>query len=73
MADAFAQTYPNLAHWVTTQGWIEVGDDGLRRSFVRVLDEGGLIWEGDAGETVDDGLRAADAVVGTWLREGVGP
>ncbi len=72
MADAFAQTYPNLARWVTTHGWIEVGDDGMRRSFVRVLDEGGLIWEGAAGETVDDVLRAADAAVGTWLREEVG-
>ncbi len=72
MADAFAQTSPNLARWVTTHGWIEVGDDGMRRSFVRVLDEGGLIWEGAAAATVDDVLRAADAAVGTWLREEVG-
>ena len=72
MADAFAQTYPNLARWVTTHGWIEVGDDGMRRSFVRVLDEGGLIWEGEAAETVDDVLRAADAAVGTWIREVLG-
>ncbi len=71
MADAFAQTSPTLARWVTTHGWIEVGDDGLRRSFVRVLDEGGPIWEGDGGETVDDVLRAAAAAVGTRIREGV--
>ena len=72
MGDAVAQTSPNLARWVTTHGWIEVGDDGLRRSFVRVPDEGGPIREGEAAETVDDVLRAADAAVGTWLREGVG-
>ena len=72
MADAFARTYPNLARWITTHGWIEVGDDGMSRSFVRVLDEGGLIWEGDAAETVDDVLRAADAAVGTWIREELG-
>ena len=69
MADAFAQTSPNLARWVTTHGGIAVGDDGLRRAFVRVLDEGGLIWAGEAAATVDDALRAADAAVGTWLRE----
>ncbi len=73
MADAFAQTYPNLARWVTTHGWIEVGDDGMRRSFVRVLDEGGPIREGEAAETVNDVLRAADAAVGTRIREELGP
>ena len=57
MADAFAQTSPKLARWGTTHGWLEVGDDGRRRSFVRVLDEGGLIWEGAAAATVDDVLR----------------
>jgi hypothetical protein len=71
-ADAFAPTSPNLARWVTAQGLIELGDDGLRHSFIRVLDEGGLIWEGEAAEDVDDVLRAADAAVGIWIREGVG-
>ncbi len=73
MADAFAQTSPTLARWVTTHGWIEVGDDGLRRPFVRVPDDGGLLRAGDAAGTVDDGLRAADAAVGDLASGGVGP
>ncbi len=43
----------------------------MRRSVVRVPDDGGLIREGDAAATVDDALRAADAAAGTWIREGV--
>ena len=42
MDEPFARAYPYLARWVTTQGWIEVGDDGMQPSRVRVLDEGGL-------------------------------
>jgi hypothetical protein len=72
MIDAFARTYPNLARWVTTHGWIEIGDDGLQRSFVRVLDEGGLIWEGNTADTVDAVLRAAAAAAATWIREELG-
>lgn len=70
MTDAFARTYPMLTRWVTAHGWIELGDAGQSRSFIRVLDEGGLIWEdGDADVTVDDALRAAEMALETWLRE----
>jgi len=72
MTDALAWTYPNLARWIVTHGWIEVGDDGISLSFVRVLDEGGLIWEGAAAETIDEDLRAADAAVGTRMRNDLG-
>lgn len=37
MDEPFARAYPHLARWVTTQGWIEVGDDGMQPSRVRVL------------------------------------
>jgi hypothetical protein len=35
MQPSIQQVYPQLAHWVTTQGWIEVGYDEMSRSFVR--------------------------------------
>lgn len=73
MSDAFAQTYPTLTRWITTHGWIEIGDNGIGRSSVRVLDEGGLIWEGGgADETVDDALRAAETAMVAWVREEMG-
>jgi hypothetical protein len=39
-------------------GWIEIGHDDMSRSFVRALDEGCLVWEGqDDYATLDDALR----------------
>ena len=54
-------------------GWIELGEDLPGRSFVLALDEGGIIWEGEATyPSVDDALRALDAALATWLREQFG-
>lgn len=46
--DTFATTYPNIAHFVDAIGWIEIGygHEGYLTSFIRALDEGGMIWEG---------------------------
>jgi hypothetical protein len=30
MESQFSKTYPNIAHWVHTQGWIEIGQDKYR-------------------------------------------
>ena len=40
-ATGFEQMYPNIARWVQSYGWIEIGDDGQSPSFIRALDEGG--------------------------------
>jgi hypothetical protein len=69
MTDAFARTYSTLTRWIATHGWIELGDDGVNRSVIRILDEGGLIWEGGAGATVDDALRAAETAIAIWMHE----
>lgn len=61
--DPFASLCPNLSAW-SRDGWFAVGRDDFSRSFVRVLDTGGLIWEGDSTfATVHDALRAADGVI----------
>jgi hypothetical protein len=46
MVELVEQAYPHIARWVTAHGWIEIGSDGYSRSFVRALDEGGMVWEG---------------------------
>jgi hypothetical protein len=69
----FAELYPNVARWVREYGWIELGDALPGPSFVLALDEGGIIWQGEATyPTVDDALRALDAALATWLREHFG-
>jgi hypothetical protein len=64
--DPFAALYPNLALWVR-DGWIEVGRDDMRRSFIRVLDVGGMVWEGDDFLTIHAALQAADGAAAAWL------
>ncbi len=69
MSRSFAQTYPRLAQWITTHGRIELGQTDWSRSFIRVLDEGGMVWEGDeCYPTIEDALLAAEQAVITWWR-----
>jgi hypothetical protein len=66
----FDESYPALSRWVRLQGWIEIGLVPGSRSLVRVLDEGGLIWESpSAGQDVDAALQAAEMAVDHWLRD----
>jgi hypothetical protein len=61
MKSQFSKIYPNIAHWVTTQSWIEIGQDEYSSSLVRALDEGGLVWESsDEHRTVDEALQALE-------------
>jgi hypothetical protein len=39
-------TYPSIAAWVDGGGWIELGQNEYSRSFIRILDIGGMLWEG---------------------------
>jgi hypothetical protein len=58
----FEQIYPNIAEWVNSYGWIEIGDDGQSGSFDRVFNEAGFIWEdNDDDATLDEVLKACDA------------
>jgi len=66
----FSRAYPNIAHWVNTQGWIEIGPDEYSSSSVRALDEGGLIRESsDDHTTVDEALQALEKGLAAWLEE----
>jgi|GEM_PF-747955 len=38
--------YPHIAAWVDGGGWIELGQNEYSRSFIRILDTGGMLWEG---------------------------
>ena len=73
MNDPVERAYPHLARWVTTHGWIELGQTEQSRSFVRALDEGGLVREGDETYAmVDDALRTAELGLAKWMRDEFG-
>jgi hypothetical protein len=70
MEGSFEETYPNITAWVRKHGWIEVGEDDNRTSFVRGLDIGGLIWESRENyETVDEALQVLEAELRKWMEE----
>jgi hypothetical protein len=55
---------------VMAYGWMEIGHDDMSRSFVRALDEGGLVWEGQEDyATLDDALRDLEAGLTAQMRE----
>jgi hypothetical protein len=70
MINPLEEVYPNIARWVTTYGWIEIGQDDYNSSFVRVLDEGGMVWEGsDDYETLDEAMQALEAGLAEWMKQ----
>lgn len=63
------QAYPHVARWVRSEGWIEIGHDEWSRSFVRALDLGGTVWEGEpAYPSLDEALRALETGLAAWMR-----
>jgi hypothetical protein len=73
MGNAFEGAYPHLSRWVTSYGWLEVGQAPYCPSCIRVLDEGGTIWESTPRyASVDEALREADEAVAQWMREQFG-
>jgi len=73
MAQSVDEIYPHLARWVDAYGWVEIGHDEFSRSFVRALNEGGMVWEGGRSySTLAAALAALDAGLGQWLRDEMG-
>jgi hypothetical protein len=59
MAGSFETAYPNIAHWVQSAGWIQIGRDDYNDSFLQAVDEGGTVWEGRKSyKTLDEALQA---------------
>jgi hypothetical protein len=66
----FEESYPCVTKWIKKYGWIELGQDEYSSSLVRVLDGGGLIWEGKERYTsLDEALQALEAGLKQWMEE----
>lgn len=70
----FERRYPRTTRWVKKHLWIQLGDDGMSRSWLRALDEGGLIWDGGdfPSQTLDEAFAELDAALAAWMREQFG-
>lgn len=68
--NSIEQLWPVLAGWVRERGWIEIGRAEGSNSFIRVLDQGGLIWAGKSRHrSLDDAFDEAEKALGTWLEQ----
>ena len=53
-----SSTCPHIAAWTESYGWIEIGQDDYSKSFIRVVDEGGMVWESKPNyKSLDDALN----------------
>lgn len=70
---AVSAAYPNLWRWVAEYGSVEIGYCDQTGSFIRVLDEGGMVWKGRRRyRTFDDALADAEAGVSRWMKGELG-
>jgi len=66
----FDERYPNIAWWSQACGWIEQGRDEYSRSLIRVLDIGGMLWEGkEEYDAVGTALDEAEGFIAQWRKE----
>lgn len=66
--DVFTTDYPNITAWVEDGGFIEIGTDHNTASFIRALDEGGIIWHGATEyPTMDAAFKALEDGIAGWL------
>ena len=65
MTEPFEERYPNIATWIHEHdSWIEIGRDEYSSSLIRVLDPGGMVWEGEERyASIADALAAADRAI----------
>jgi len=59
--------------WVTEFGTVQIGACHQTRSFIRVLDEGGMIWKGRRSyASLEAALAGAEAGVAWGMRDELG-
>ena len=68
-----SSSHPHLWRWVNEFGTVEIGLCSQTRSFIRVLDEAGIVWKGRRSyPTLDGALADAEAWVSSWMKDELG-
>ena len=57
----FSKKYPHIHWWIENQGYLQLGGDEFNKSFVTVIDEGGVCFEAKNAKTIEEGLESAEA------------
>jgi hypothetical protein len=62
--------YPDISQWIVAGGLIELGRTDYSRSLARMLDEGGILWEGKENYTdLDELLRDVNEGIARWMEK----
>jgi hypothetical protein len=64
---AINEAFPNLAKWVQSYGWIEIGEREQLGFVARALDDGGLIVEDNRCETLAEATQSLDTALAAWF------
>lgn len=56
----FSEKYPHINWWIENQGYLQLGGDEFNKSFVTVIDEGGVCFEAKNAKTIEEGLESAE-------------
>ena len=64
--NSFSTLYPNLSYWIESQGYMQLGidDDSPISSLLTLIDAGGVVWQDESSETLDEALNKAEAFLG---------
>jgi hypothetical protein len=66
---SFEKQYPNISAWVHN-GEIRIGYSDYDNVFLRVIDEGGVIWESSRSyDSLDEALAAMEVAIADWCSE----
>ena len=58
MKPSFEAAFPNITRWVKDCGTVEIGYDPHTDSFIRAIQEGGLVWSGESQyKSLDDAFQ----------------
>ena len=57
---AIERSFPAIAEFVRTQGWIEIGDQEGFGFIVRALDYGGLVYESRKPRTLAEAMKTLE-------------
>ncbi|MEN0050980.1 MAG: hypothetical protein AAF806_28200 [Bacteroidota bacterium] len=56
-----AKKYTLLAIWAAYEGTLEIGNDYNTRSLVRLINEGGFVWQDEGDVSLEEALNQAEA------------
>ncbi len=68
----FSKEYPYVSSWISTTGWIEIGQDEYSSSMLRIINEGGIVWEDTESNTIEESLKRAEKYLKDELLEEFG-